>query len=158
MEKRTLTQLSTMTLVYGVFCLVAFNRLTLESTLRQWAVIMLIFLGVAVLASIIIQVLFHILFSIDLAARKAILDNNVDKNTIGEALEGEFIEDERDQLVALKSRQAVCMASGLGLILGLVSLLLNAPPTLMLNLFFASFFLGALAEGITSLVLYRRRV
>lgn len=157
-EKRTLAQMAISTLVFGAYCLIAFPRLSLESALRDWAVMMLIFFGVMILTSIVLQILFHIFLSVDVAAREAIRDHNVDEEAIGNAVKSEFIEDERDKLISLKSRQAVCVASGLGLILGLASLLFDTPPALMLNIVFASFFLGSLAEGVTALVLYRRRL
>jgi len=157
-EKRTLAQMTITTLVFGVYYLVAFTRLSLEDSLREWAVMMLIFIGILVLASIILQVLFHIFLSVDIAAREAIRNHDVDEETIGEAVKGEFIEDERDILISLKSRQAACITSGIGFFAGLVSLLFKGPPTLMLNLIFSATFLGTIAEGITNLVLYRKGV
>ncbi len=157
-EKRTLAQMAITSLVFGAYCLVAFNRLSLESSLRQWAVMMLIFIGVMVLASIVLQVVFHIFLSVGVAAREAIRDHNVDEETIGEAVKGEFIEDERDKLISLKSRQASCITSGVGFFFGLISLLFDAPPALMLNIIFSAAFLGSVTEGITHLVLTRKGV
>ena len=157
-EKRTLTQTLVMVLVGAAYCLTAFTRLSLESSLRQRAVLMLIFIGVTALASILIQVLYHVFFSVGIAAREAMRDHNVNEEAIGEALKGEFIEDERDKLVSLKSRQAACIASGVGFFAGLVSLLLDAPPALMLNIIYLSFFLGSLAEGLTYFLLNHRAV
>ena len=157
-EKRTLAQMAITTLVFGAFYLVAFNRLSLESSLRDWAVMMLIFIGVLILASVILQVLFHILLSVDIAAREAIRDKNFDEKAIGEAVKGEFIEDERDKLISLKSRQAACIASGIGFIAGLITLLFSALPALMLTVIFSATFLGSIAEGITHLVLTHKGV
>ena len=157
-EKRTLAQMTITALVFGAYCLVALTQLTLEDSLRDWALMMLIFIGVLILASVILQVLFHVLLSVDIAAREAIREQDIDKDAIGDALKGEFIEDERDKLVSLKSRQAACIASGIGFIAGLVSLLFNAPPPLMLNIIFSATFLGSIAEGIAHLVLTRKGV
>lgn len=155
-EKRTLAQMAITSLVFGAYGLVAFNRLSLERPLRDWAVIMMIFIGVMVMTSIILQVLFHIFLSVGIAAREAIRDHDVAEETIDNAIKGELIEDERDKLISLKSRQAGCIASGIGFFAGLVSLLFNAQPTLMLNILFSAFFLGSIAEGVTHLALTRK--
>jgi len=155
-QKRTLAQMTITAIVFAAYALVAFSRLSLEASLRDWAVIMLIFMGVMVLASIVLQIVFHIFLSVGIAAREAIRNHDVDEETIGEAVKGEFIEDERDKLISLKSSQAGCIAAGVGFFAGLVSLLFNAPPALMLNIIYGAFFLGSIAEGITHLVLSHR--
>ena len=157
-QKRTLAQMTITALIFAAYALVAFSRLLLEDSLRDWAVMMLIFIGVMVLASIVFQIMFHILLSVGIAAREAIHNHNVEDDRIEEALEGEFIEDERDKLISLKSSQAGCIASGVGVFAGLISLLYNVPPALMLNIIFASFFLGSIVEGVTHLVLSHRGV
>ena len=157
-QKSTLAQMTITALVFAAYIFVVFSRLTLEDSLRDWAVIMLIFMGIMVLASIIFQVIFHILLSVGIAAGEAIRNHDVKDERIEEALKGEFIKDERDKLISLKSSQVCCIASGVGVFAALVSLLYNVPPALMLNIIFASFFLGSIAEGATNLVLSHRGV
>jgi hypothetical protein len=157
-EKRTLAQMTISILVFGAYYLTSFSRLSLEDSLRDWAMIMLIFIGVMVLASILLQILFHIFLSVGIAARETLQDHDVAEASIEEAIKGEFIEDEREKLISLKSRQAGCITSGIGLFAGLVSLVLNAPPALMLNIIFSAFFIGSAAEGITYLVLTKQEV
>ena len=152
-QKRTLAQMAITTLIFSAYALAAFSRLSLEDSLRDWAEMMLIFIGVMVLASIVLQILFHIFLSVGIAAREAIRDHNVDDDRIEDAIKGEFIEDERDKLISLKSSQAGFIAAGVGFFAGLVSLLFNAPPALMLNILYGTFFLGSIAEGVTHLAL-----
>ena len=45
---------------------------------------------------------------------------------------------------------------GIGFLAGLVTLVFNTPPAVMLNLFFFSTFLGTIAEGAIHLVLSRK--
>jgi hypothetical protein len=157
-QKRTLAQMTITTLVFTAYCLVAFTRLSFESSLRQWAVMMFIFTGVLALTSVILQIVFHIFLSVGIAAREAIRDHDVDEEAIGEAVKGEFIEDEREKLISLKSRQATCIASGIGFFIGLISLVFNAPPALMLNFIFSATFLGSIAEGVTHLALTQKGI
>jgi uncharacterized membrane protein len=157
-EKRTLTTLIATVLVYLAYALIAFGRYGLADPLRDWARIMLIFIGVTVIAMILVQILFHIFLSVGISVRETLRDRDVDTDRIDAALQGEFVEDERDKLIALKSRQAGFIISGLGFFAGLIALLLGGPASLMLNILYGAFFLGAVAEGVMNLVIYRRKV
>ncbi len=157
-QKRTLTSVVTSALVFAAYGLYAFPRHTFEDGLGVWARTMLIFIGVAALAGILVQIVFHVLLSIGVSVRETLHDHDVDSDQIDAAIRQEIVEDERDKLIALKSRQAGFFISGLGLFAGLVSLVLNAPPALMLNILYAGFFLGAIVEGVVNLVIYRRGV
>jgi hypothetical protein len=149
-----------MILVYGAYCLTAFSRHALTDPLRPWAVTMLIFIGIAAIAAIIIQIIFHIALSVGLSVREAVKNRTEDEEVIGkeieETLKGELIEDERDKLLEWKSARAGSVTFTAGLMLGLVSILLSFPPTVMLNLIYGAFFIGTIAEGIVNLVLYRK--
>jgi hypothetical protein len=155
-SKRNLVMMATQALVFGAYCFYAFPRLGVETPLRTWALTMLTFMGIMIAATIIIQIMFHILLSVGVAAREAIRNHNVDEDTIGQAVAGEFVEDERDRLIALKSSQVGFYISGTGLIAGLIALALGLSPVVMLNILFAAFFLGSLAEGIANLAYYCR--
>jgi hypothetical protein len=157
-QKRTLTSMVTSLLVFGAYCLYAFPRYGFEDSLQAWARTMLIFIGVAALANIVVQIVFHVLLSVGVSVREAIQDHDVDSDRIDAAIRQEIVEDERDKLIALKSRQAGFFISGVGLFAGLVSLVLGATPVLMLNILYGGFFLGAVAEGVVNLVIHRRGV
>lgn len=160
-QRRTLVNIITMALVYTVYCLTAFSRHALTDGLRPWAITMLIFIGVAALAAIIIQVIFHIFFSVRVSVREAVkrMDQQTEEEIgeeISEAIQGEMVEDERDKLLEWKSARAGSVTLSAGLMLGLVSIVLNFPPALMLNLVYGAFFLGTITEGIVNLILYRK--
>jgi len=157
-QKRTVTNILTMAVVLAAYCLYTFPRYTIEDPLRSWAIIMLIFIGITIAAAIIIQILFHVFFSVGISVKEAIRSHNVDESRIDEAIQQEFVEDERDKLIALKSSRAGLIISSSGLVAGLLALVFNASPVVMLNLFFCTFFIGSIAEGIVNLVLYRKGV
>ena len=159
LEKRTLATISTMALLYGFYAVFAFPRLQMTDPLRSWAITMLIIGSLTIALVIIIQVLFHVLFSVGIAVKAALNNRDtIDEEKIGEAIEGELIEDERDKLLAQKSSQISYIISGISFITGLVSLVLEAPPAVMLNLIFAAAYLGAVVEGIFTLILYQKGV
>ncbi|MCB2202422.1 hypothetical protein KQH56_00295 [bacterium] len=159
-QRRTLVNIITMALVYGAYCLTAFSRHAITDPLRPWAVTMLTFIGIAAIAAIIIQIVFHVAFSIGVSVREAVKNRHQEEEVIGEeiedAIKGELIEDERDKLLEWKSARAGSVALGAGLMLGLVSILLNFPTAVMVNLVYGAFFIGTIAEGIVNLILYRR--
>jgi len=156
LEKRTLTTLSTMALIYTAYCIYAFTRFQIQEPLRTWAITMLIFIGIAIIVVIIVQILFHVLLSVEIAVKESVTDPDGYDKKIGQTIKNEFIEDERDKMLGLKSMRAGYIIRGGGLIAGLISLVLNAPPAVMLNIIFSSIFLGSVIEGIVTLIYYRK--
>jgi hypothetical protein len=148
----------TMALVFGAYCLSTFPRYTLSDPAQSWAKPMLIFIGISAAAAILIQILFHILLSIGVSVKAAIRDQDVDGEAINQALQHEFTEDEREKLIALKSQQAGFYVSGIGFVGGLIILFFSGSVPLMLNILYGAFFLGTIAEGITTFVINRREM
>jgi len=157
-EKRNITNITAMALVLASYCVYAFSRYTTQNSLREWAVTMLVFMGIGIIVMVVVQVLFHIFFAVGIAVREAVNDENVKESKIEESMELEMVEDERDRLIGLKSMRAGFITSGLGVIGALISLVLNFTPTVMLNILYISFFIGSIAEGIVNLVYYRQGI
>ena len=155
-ERRTLTNIFTITLILVAYAVYAFPRLSIEGSLRPWAGVMLTFVGISILASVVIQVLFHVIFSIRVSVKEAVKNPSPNGEGIEDALQQELVEDERDKLIELKSTRAGSVTTGVGLIAGLVALLLDFSPAVMLNIIFISFFLGMIAESIANLILYQK--
>ena len=69
-EKRTVTSIVTGILVLAAYCIYAFSRFHSGSVapdnLKFWASTILIFIGIGIAASIVIQIVFHILLSISI--------------------------------------------------------------------------------------------
>ncbi len=159
-EKRTGASIFAGVLVLAAYCIYAFGKYhsgaVAPADLKFWASTMLIFIGIGVGVSIIIQIVFHILFSISVAVKRKIQDEQCDDKEIERAIQAEVVEDERDKLIELKSLKLGFIIAGIGFVGGLVSLILNSAPMVMLNILYISFCVGSLFEGAGQIYYYRR--
>lgn len=158
-ERRTIVSFVSGAGVLAAYCIYAFGRvqagLAAVDDLKFWAVAMLTFIGIGVVVSIIIQIVYHIVLSIAIAARRKIQDESCTDKDIEKRIKAEMVEDEMDKLIELKANQVGFVVAGIGLVAGLVSLLLNAPLAVMLNIIFLSFLGGSLLSGIAQIFYYR---
>lgn len=161
-EKRTITNIITMALVLGSYCIYAFGKFQAgeiaPGDLKFWATTMLIFIGIGVAAGIVIQILFHILMSIAIAVKEKVQDGDIDDKEIERSIEAEMVEDEMDKLIELKSTRVGFILAGIGFVAALVTLILNQPPMVFLNIIFISFSAGSIFEGFVNLYFYRRGI
>jgi hypothetical protein len=154
-EKKTIASLVSGILVLAAYCIHVFAQSGMvDASLKDWAVTMLIFIGIGVGVAIVIQIIFHIIF----AASIAIKEKDCDDKKINQAMEIDTVEDEMVKLIELKSSKAGYVIAGLGFVAGLVSLVLNASPSVMLNIFFISCGVGSIIEGVSGLYYYRKGV
>lgn len=157
-EKKTLVSMGMGLLVIAGYCIYAFGKYqaggVAPDDLKFWAVTMLVFIGIGILGTIVIQILFHIVLAISVA----IVKRSGDESKIKSAIDAAMVEDEMDKLIELKTSKAGFVFAGIGFVAGIVSLALNFPPFVMLNILFLSFFCGSLAEGILSMYFYRNGV
>ena len=161
-EKRTIVSVLTGIAVLAAYCIYAFGQAqainVAPTDLKFWALTMLIFIGIGVGASIIIQIVFHILLSIGLAIKKTIENGTVDDKVIEQEIGSEMVEDEMDKLIELKSTRVGFAIAGIGFVAALLSLILNYSPAVMLNVLFISFCAGSILEGFAQLYYYRRGI
>jgi len=161
-EKRTIVMIVTGVMVLAAYCIYAFGQvqagMVAAGDLKYWARTMLIFIGIGIAATIVIQIIFHILLSITTAISKKIQDPNFDEKEIEKTIELEMVEDEMHKLIELKSTRISFFITGIGFVFGLLSLLLDYPAEVMLNIMFISASLGSLVEGFTQLYFYRRGI
>jgi uncharacterized BrkB/YihY/UPF0761 family membrane protein len=157
-EKRTLASIVTGVLVVAAYCINAFGKIQSQTAdqndLKFWSTTMLIFIGIGVAAVIVVQIVFHILFSISIAVK----ERNCNDKEIEKRVEAAVKEDEMDKLIELKSMRLGFSICGAGFIAALISLALNSSAAVMLNILFLSFSLGSLLEGVMSLHYYRAGV
>ncbi|MEZ4628560.1 MAG: hypothetical protein R2912_10930 [Eubacteriales bacterium] len=73
--------------------------------LQFWAKTILIFIGIGVVALIIIQIVFHILMAISKAVQQKLRDNEVDEAEIERSIKVEVAEDEMDKMIELKANR-----------------------------------------------------
>ena len=158
--KKTTTSIVTGILVLAAYFIYTFGRVHAEAAapdgLKFWATTILIFIGIGVVASIVIQIVFHILLSISIAVKKKILNEKCEDKEIEKEIKAEMVEDEMDKLIELKSMRLAFIVAGIGFIAALVSLVLNYPPAVMLNILFISFGAGSLFDGFAQIYYYRR--
>jgi len=161
-EKRTLTSIFTGAVVLAAYCMHALSQYNSGAVatgdLKFWAGTMLTFIGIGIGAAIVIQIIFHILFSISVAIKENIQGGECDDKEIEKTIELEIVEDERDKLIELKSMRVGFGIAGIGFVGALVSLVLNYSPVVMLNILYISFFIGSLFEGAAQFYYYRRGV
>jgi hypothetical protein len=157
-EKRKITEMAVGLAVIIAYCIHALGRyhqgLADLNDFKYWAGTMLVFIGISIGVVIIIEIFFHIVYAVGIAVR----EREKDEKEIGKTIESSMVEDEMDKLIELKSLRIGYSMTGFGVLAGLVSLVLNAPPAVMLNLLYACCALGSLAEGVMSLFYYRKGV
>jgi hypothetical protein len=156
--KKTIVSILTGVLLMAAYCIYVLDKvqsgMAASDDMRFWATTILVFIGIGVVALIIIQIVFHILLSIAMAVNEQVQNGRCDDKEIEKALELEMVEDEMDKLIELKSTRIGFAVSGIGFIAALISLVLKCSPAVMLNILFASFYIGSLIEAITQLYFY----
>ncbi len=155
-EKRTIASLISGVLVLAAYCIYALSQYQANPAvlddLKFWAITMLVFIGIGVAATIVIQIIFHILLAISIAVKER------DDKKVGKTMEACTAEDEMDKLIELKSSKVSFVIAGIGFVAGLVSIVLDFAPAVMLNIVFISCSFGSLLEGFVSLYYYRKGV
>ena len=159
-EKKVITSIVTGVLVLAAYCIYAFGRVhpgaSAPDNLKFWAITMLIFIGIGIVASIVIQIIFHILLSVSIAVKRKIQDEKCEDKEIEKKIKAEMVEDEMGKLIELKSMRPAFLIVGIGFVSALVFLVFNYSPAVMLNILFISFSVGSLFEGFAQLYYYRR--
>jgi len=157
-EKKTGISIFLGVLILTAYCIYAFGKVQAGAVdfndLKFFATTMLIFIGIGIVAMIVVQILFHIALSISVAVKEKCSDDK----KIEKAIEATMVEDEMDKLIELKSGTIGFVLVGVGFIAGLITLLFNCPPAVMLNILYLSFLVGSLAGGAMSIYYYRKGV
>jgi hypothetical protein len=161
-EKRTIVSIVTGQIILAAYCIFAFGQYQsgaiAPGNLNFWAVTILKFIGIGIAASIVNQIVFHILLSVTIAAKKKIRDESCDDKEIETSIKSEMVEDEMDHLIELKSLRIGFFISGFGFIAAIVSLVLGYSPAVMINILFISICGGSLFEGFAQLYFYRKGI
>jgi hypothetical protein len=161
-ERKNIVSIISGIAVLAAYCIYTFGKyragLVQAGDLKFWAVTILIFIGVGVAATIVIQIVFHILLSIGIAASKKIRDESITDKEIEKSIGAEMVEDEMDKLIELKAMRFGFAFAGVGFVAALVALVLNYSPVVMLNIMFISFSVGSLLEGFAQLYYYHRGI
>ena len=160
--KKTITAIISGVVVLGVYLFYAFGRyqsgLLAPDDLKNWAQLILIFIGVGIAATIVIQIIFHVMLSISIAIKENIKNGGCADHEIENKIQLEIVEDEMDKLIELKSLRVGVIVAGVGFVISLIILVLSYPPMFMLNTVFISFSFGNILEGFTKLYYYKRGI
>lgn len=161
-EKRAVVSILAGIGVTAAYCLYAFGKYRAGAggpeDLAFWAKAMLIFIGIGIAASIVIQIVFHILLSVATAVREQVRTGSCSGEKIEKELAAEMVEDEMDKLVELKSMRVGFVIAGIGFVAGLLSAVLGSSLAVMLNILFLSFCGGSILEGVSQIYFYRRGI
>lgn len=145
-------------MVAGIAFLIAYliyalgSRAPESADIKSWAIMMLIFMGIAIVATIIINIFFHIFYSIGIAVKeREKTDEEVER-----IIDATVMEDERDKEINRRSSFVGYCIVGAGFIGSLILIALGGTAVLALNIILASFFTGSFVEGIVSIYQYER--
>ena len=122
--------------------------------LQGWAISMLVFLGIAIVALIIIQIVFHIV----LAAGIAVTEGEQDSKRIQRILDSTMAEDEMDRMINLRAARVGYVFAGIGFVGVLVALAAGLGAVVGLHVLFWSIAAGSFASGAVSVYGYERGV
>ncbi len=149
-ERKTIATILTGFLVLAAYGLRVWRQiesgvLGLDTGLKGWATTMLVFIGIGIVAIIIVLIVFHIV-------------NAIVQEVRHEDAEDPSVEDEMDKLIALKATRNSYALVGAGFVASLILLALRQSPVIALNVVFVSFHLGGIFEGFSQLYFYRKGV
>lgn len=154
-SKRTITSMLTgLILMIGYVIYALGDKAPSSTDVKGWAISMLVFIGIAVGAQIIITILFHIFYSVGVAVKER---DKTDKE-VERIIASTVKEDERDKLISLKSNQVGNIIGGMGVVGALVMLAFGHSVIFALNIILLAYFTGALIEGVVSIYHYERGV
>lgn len=159
-EKRTLLSIITSVLLMVSYSFYAFGKAGMEhiNDLQFWAKTILIFIGIGIVALIVLQIVFHILMAISKAIRQKMKEDKVDEEEIGRSMRVETAEDEMDKMIEMKSNRYGYTIMGLGFMAGLIAIAFGASAVAMLNILYFSTWTGSIIEALMQIRYYRRGV
>jgi len=128
--------------LWNVFQMYQAGGLTSSRVFSLWGTVIVLSIIVTILANILTNILSAILYAIKTQSDKA----------------EKLVEDERDTLIGLKGTKVTYIVFSVGVLIAMLSFVLNQPPLVMFNLLILSTIVGEVVGCIARLVLYRRGV
>jgi hypothetical protein len=125
-----------------------------QEDIAAWAKLMLVFIGIGVGAGIVVQILFHIVYAVGIAAK----ENDNDGAKTEKIIKASMIEDERDKLIELKTSRIGYICAGFGLMIALFTLAGGAPVVFALHIVVGATAAGSLVEGCAGIFFHERGV
>ncbi len=142
-EKRALTTMTSSVLITAAYSVYLFQRYLAggAGNLNDphfWGKAFLIFIAVSIVANILISMVFHIIYYLT------------------EKEEGPQFSDERDKLIELKGSRIALWVFSFGVILSMVTQVLDLPLYVMFVTLVYSGLVSSVSDELTQFVLYRR--
>lgn len=150
-EKKSLTNIISSIVITGVYSLIIYQRylngsFDTSNIFRFWAIVILIFIPISVLARIIILIIFNIAESVVQTVK-------------GEDINAEMdMVDERDKYIAMKATNASMMVFALGFILALLVQLFDVSNHWFFIIILVSGLVTEVLSDTLSIVYYRKGV
>lgn len=156
-QKRTIVTLVVAAALLAAFIVYVVGKLSAGAATpddaKFFAVTILTFIGISTVATIVLQIVFHIFLSVSVAVR----EREKDSKAIETAINAEMVEDERDKLIELKSTRISFLISVVGFVAGLILLAFGVSVGLMLCVLYGAFSLGTIGDSAAKLIYYRLR-
>lgn len=145
--------------IYGIYAVSGYQNGTIGfEDLPAWATMMLIFIGVGIISTIVIQITFHVVYSVIIAIKEKANNPEMTDEELERIIKLNMVTDEMDKLVELKSLRVGFVVTGIGFISGLACILLGYTAAVLLNIIFVSFGIGSMVEGLVQLYYYKRGI
>ena len=131
------------------------NSAPAQDDLKEWAMLILTFVVITIVAIIVIQIVFHIIYSIGVTVKS---DEN-DVEMIERLIESSLADDEMDKLIESRSNSVGSSFVGLGFIVMLLGYaFFDMSAVLALNVVFSFFVIGAIVQGCVQVYFYERGI
>ncbi len=147
-QRNTVVSLVSFFLILVYFCLRIFQMVQASTFTPQDVFGLWVFV---IVASIVMTIVGIILATIGSAVVYAV-------QTKEEPTDREFMEDERDKLIALKGTRVSYMVASFGTLIAMLSFVLNQPPLVMFTLLIASGLVAQIVGDVYRLFRYSRGV
>lgn len=149
-EAKSLTNIISTIAITGIYAIIIYQRVILGITdvsdvFKFWAITILIFIPISILARIIIMIIFSII-------------NATVQTAKGEEIEINDIVDERDKLIELKSMRISLIIFSLGFILSLGTQLIDMNHHMFFITLVSFGLLSEIVSDITTIIYYRKGV
>lgn len=149
-EKKSLTNIISSVVITIIYAIIMYQRYSngafdTTNVMKLWAIIILIFIPISIVAKIIIEIMFRI-------------TDNVVSTVKGEEVDEGDIVDERDRLIGLKATQISMAVFVIGFMLALISQVMNMSNHTFFIILVVFGLLSELASETMTILYYRKGV
>ena len=144
-EKENIVNIFSAILISVIYSLIIYRKhiegvFDLTEDFRKWGVIFLIFIGVSIVARIIIYIIFHII------------------NTIATQEDKIPVSDERDKLIKLKSTRNAHHVFSMGIVFAIIALAIGMPVYGIFIAFLVSGVISEIVDNVSQLYYHQKGI